>query len=142
MDGRPVATLDQILPEERERWGGKAAGLARLHQFGHPVPAAAVIDAAASRAIEAAGPVAAAIRKARSYDGYPAPTREIWWDQVRLRIRQEPLPGELVRAVRAAVRRLWPEGIPPLAVRSSAVEEDSEAASFAGIYRSRLDVRT
>ncbi|HEY4214584.1 MAG TPA: PEP/pyruvate-binding domain-containing protein [Steroidobacteraceae bacterium] len=51
----------------------------------------------------------------------------------------EPLPASLVKELETEIRRRGWAGI-PLAVRSSGAAEDSARASFAGIYRSCLNV--
>jgi pyruvate,water dikinase len=55
------------------------------------------------------------------------------------RQRQAGVPEELLAALEAAIERRGWEGM-ALAVRSSAVGEDGSKASFAGIYRSCLNV--
>jgi pyruvate,water dikinase len=55
------------------------------------------------------------------------------------RQRQAGVPAELLAALDAAIERRGWQGL-PLAVRSSAVGEDGSTASFAGIYRSCLNV--
>src|SRR5207237_376201 len=86
--------------------------------------------------------VRGALRAAESHAGYPAPAQEPFWDLARLRILQEPLPDDLRRELLSALIRLFPGRRPPLAVRSSAPGEDAASASFAGIYRSVLGVRS
>ncbi len=58
-------------------------------------------------------------------------------------IASAPLPEDLERAILEAYRRLAEKagGAPLVSVRSSALGEDSKQASFAGQYRTRLDVR-
>lgn len=56
----------------------------------------------------------------------------------------EPLPDELVTRIRAAYRQLAAltrQPAPPVAVRSSAIDEDSAGASFAGQHATFLNVR-
>ncbi|TCO82769.1 pyruvate,water dikinase [Plasticicumulans lactativorans] len=117
------------------RVGGKGWNLARLARYGLPVADGGVLPVAAHAAwladaawhaeldaLEAAGPDAATL------------------DAVRARILETPAPP----AVRAAVDAfLAAAGLAevPLAVRSSAVAEDSARASFAGVHASRLNVR-
>ncbi len=55
------------------------------------------------------------------------------------RQRQAGVPAELLAALEAAIERRGWQGL-ALAVRSSAVGEDGSKASFAGIYRSCLNV--
>jgi pyruvate,water dikinase len=135
-----LATLDEVAAAGRAEWGGKAIQLARLRRLGYPGPEGLVIGAAAAAAHARAAPVAAALRDAWRYDEYPLGSRELYWDRARVAVRREPLPPALEFQLRAVTTALWPEGLPTLAVRSSGAVEDSAAASFAGIYRTELDV--
>lgn len=93
--------------------GGKGQQLGRLARLGLPVPDGFVI----------AAPALGAAFTGAARDPAAAP----------------PLPDEFVVALDAElVRRGWQST--PLAVRSSAPQEDSQRASFAGIHRSELNV--
>jgi rifampicin phosphotransferase len=98
--------------------GRKAATLARLRRDGFPVPDGFVLVAdALDRAPAAAGFDTNASAEA---------------------VARLDVPTEIATALRDAVRR-W--GDVPLAVRSSGVDEDLGAASYAGLYTTVLDVR-
>src|SRR5437763_10074843 len=131
-----VVSLEAIQSGARAEYGGKAVQLAGLSRLGYPVPPALVIGAGVYRRFARGRRIRAALRAAESHAGYPAPAQEPFWDLVRLRILQEPLPDDLRRELLSALTRLFPGGRPPLAVRSSAPGEDAASASFAGIYRS------
>ena len=92
--------------------GGKGAMLARLFQAGLPAPPGGVLTPEALTA---------------------------YLDGEHEQLRHHPIPIELQTALRGLVEAVGnaPEG---WAVRSSAIAEDSDAASFAGIYDSVLNV--
>jgi pyruvate,water dikinase len=117
--------------------GGKAAGLARILRLGLPVPAGFVATAAAleafldhnglrCRADELAGLLASGDVRAVS--------------AAAARLRERVLAGVLPAPVRAALDGRVAALKSPLIVRSSALGEDGEAASFAGQLDSVLDV--
>src|SRR5438067_6742168 len=135
-----VAMLEEIFPGGRSEYGGKAVQLAELRRRGFPVPEPVVIGAGADRRGAGAPRVRAAVRAARARATYPQVVQEPFWHLVRLRIRQEPLAGDLRDEILGALARLFPGKRPLLAVRSSAPEEDAADRSFAGIYRSVLGV--
>lgn len=93
--------------------GGKGRSLGIMRQLGLPVPEGFVITAPALAAAFADAPRA------------PTPPAE--------------LPNLLAQAIQDELARRGWIGT-PLAVRSSAPQEDSAAASFAGIHRSELNV--
>ncbi|HKE99203.1 MAG TPA: PEP/pyruvate-binding domain-containing protein [Actinomycetes bacterium] len=112
-----VLPLDEVGPADAPRVGRKAATLAALGQAGFPVPGGVVVTTEAlARTLAAAGLDAAADP-----------------DQVAA----AALPGEVAAALAAAAGRA---GGGPLAVRSSALDEDLPGASSAGQYDSLLGV--
>jgi pyruvate,water dikinase len=106
--------------------GGKAATLAALQAAGLPVPAWLVVTPAALAA--SLEPVAAADLAAAT-----TPT------EAAAALAGLHLPADLAAALTAEVTALAPPGT-QLAVRSSAVEEDSGGHSFAGQLESFLNV--
>lgn len=114
--------FDKIGPRERERVGGKALGLARMCAAGLPVPPGFVVPVEFLRAfLEDNG----------------------LWERAR---RGEPgldeaiLSGRLDPSFAGELRHAAAELGDRLAVRSSAIDEDGEQASFAGQYASVLGV--
>lgn len=108
-----IVRLDDPACLDARRFGGKAAGLARLTAEGMPVAHGFAVDAGAHRAVRAAG------------------DRPAW----------APVPAAVADEIRAAYRRLGPAGDVPVAVRSSATAEDSARASFAGGFDTVVGVR-
>jgi rifampicin phosphotransferase len=97
--------------------GRKAATLARLHRSGFPVPEGVVLvaDALDQALAEACLPANASAKAVAAID----------------------VPAEIAAGLLVAVRR-WRGA--PLAVRSSAADEDLASASYAGLYTTVLDV--
>ena len=117
--------------------GGKGASLARMTALGMPVPPGFVVPADALEA--ALAETVAAIRAvlARGEDaGDLAPIAE----EARALVRAADSGGAFPRELAAAYARLGDDEV-PVAVRSSATAEDSEAASFAGQQETYLHVR-
>ena len=113
-----------------ERFGPKAANLARLAQAGLPTPGGACIDAQAYRAqVEHLG-LCVAAHEAASADLPLARRRAL---EVRMGLFQQPIAVPVLEAWQAL------EGV-PAAVRSSALVEDRAGASFAGQFESYLGV--
>jgi pyruvate,water dikinase len=112
-----VRPLDEVGPADMPTVGRKAAVLGELKRAGFPVPDGLVVTTEAlARTLAAAG-----------LDAGAGP------DQVEA----VALPDEVAAAVEAAGGRL---GGGPLAVRSSAVDEDLPGASYAGQYETVLGV--
>lgn len=111
--------------------GGKAAALDRLEQLGFQIPRTAVVTAAAYRAVAADPAVAALLAGIAAGADVPA-------DQVDAVFLAAAVPDRLADEVTAAARQVG--GAHPVAVRSSATVEDLATASFAGQYRTSLEV--
>lgn len=115
---------------DRDRAGGKAAGLAKLVRAGLPVPDGFVVMAGAMDAVlgetaEAQGPWSeAAVRAEAARRGEAARTR--------------PLPEGMLEEVR---ERLAALGDVAVAVRSSGVEEDARERSAAGQFDTFVGLR-
>lgn len=110
--------------------GGKGRGVDRLLRAGLPVPASAVITTQAYRQFARNSDIQRLIDQ----------TQRTWMsagtvDQAFL---AAPIPPELADRIVAGARDLGCGG--PIAVRSSASVEDMASLSFAGQYRSSLDV--
>jgi pyruvate,water dikinase len=121
-----------------ERVGPKAATLARLHAAGLPVPEGFCLTADAYRTqIAAAGVEEAAARVAGADDPHEARRFAL---AVRLALIRAPLAPSVVEGLAAAFARLTAEPGTLVAVRSSALLEDSPAVSFAGQFESFLGI--
>ena len=128
--------LDSDEAADSERFGPKAANLAALAQAGLPTPGGTCIDAEAYRTQLAHLGLEASARRAAS--------AELLWArrcalEVRLSLFEQPLAPPLVEPLLGAWRALCGA---PAAVRSSALVEDREGASFAGQFESYLGVET
>lgn len=115
--------LEELHRGHEPSFGGKSAGLGELLAAGIPVPPGFAISTEAYRG-------------ALVQAGIDDPTPE--------RIKAAPLPeavrDEIVRRYDELARAL-DEDEPPVAVRSSAVDEDSADATFAGMQETQLWVR-
>jgi pyruvate,water dikinase len=114
---------------DASRAGGKGSSLARMISLGLPVPPGFVIPAGAlTDALADHGAELRALAQRRDAEAAQA------------LIRTTELDPVLREAVLAAYAALGPDDV-PVAVRSSACAEDSEAASFAGQQETFLHVR-
>ncbi|MFQ5948584.1 MAG: PEP/pyruvate-binding domain-containing protein, partial [Acidimicrobiia bacterium] len=120
--------------------GGKAASLDRLMGIGVPVPPTGVITTDGYRAFVSGSGIQAFLEELRSAS-LPEPAE---YGEVTKRIDEAFLTAKMPPELRDQILRLAAEMRTDgeLAVRSSATAEDLAAASFAGQYRSFLEVRT
>lgn len=118
--------------------GGKAASLDRLVAFGFPVPEAVALTDEAYRAFADAPELTRLLRKLRADDVPPPDRIEAEIERVDRAFLQAPMRADLTDAVRKGAAPLLSYGL--VAVRSSATAEDLASASFAGQYRSYLEL--
>lgn len=118
--------------------GGKARNLARLSSLGLAVPPAVVLTDAARRAFldagDLLGPIAALTEK---LEGKSVTAVKCAAETIAALLCDSPLPMDVRSALDCQLLPLLPG---PLIVRSSAMGEDSLAASFAGQLDSISDV--
>ena len=135
---RPVALAS---PEaaDADRFGPKAANLARLAHAGLPTPGGFCIGAAAYRhQLEALG-LDAAARATASPD--PAVARRGALD-MKLALLEQPIDAAMRDGFLEAWREMAPHASAGMAVRSSALVEDRFGTSFAGQFESYLALQT
>jgi len=117
--------------------GGKARGLAILGRQGVQIPEGFVLGTKYFHQwLEKSGDLQAveAILRDTTVSAQEAAT------SIRERLGAAPVPGDTYRAIHGIISAMSGEKALSLAVRSSAAEEDGEWYSYAGIFRSCLDV--
>ncbi len=120
--------------------GGKGASLGRMSAAGLPVPPGFVVCAGAFEAfLDEHHTREAFARLTAGLDVHDDGALEEASHRLRSAILSYKLPAVVDRAIRQFYGTLGPET--PVAVRSSAVAEDGEAASFAGQQETFLNVR-
>jgi pyruvate,water dikinase len=123
--------------------GGKGANLGEMTAAGLPVPPGFVVGAASYALFADSGGLRDRIEEQLSaVDVDDTAALERATLAVREMIENEPVPDEIVEEINAAYDKLsGDDKDPPVAVRSSATAEDTEAASFAGMNETFLNVR-
>ena len=122
---RYTRSLDRLRREDESSFGGKSASLGELLAAEIPVPPGFALSTAAYSSFAADDAVAAAIAGGDS-------------DAIGEAMRAAVMPATVAEEIADAYTAL---GEPPVAVRSSAVGEDSEEATFAGQQETFLWVR-
>ena len=120
-----------------DRVGPKAATLARLQRAGLPVPEGICLTAGAYRRQLALAGLAETARQIAGADGFEARRLALG---IRLGLTRAALDPAVASALGAAWKRLTNEPGAQLAVRSSALCEDTAPASFAGQFETFLGI--
>lgn len=129
-------------PLDREDVGPKAANLARTADTGFSVPPGAVVTRQAMRLfLEESGLLPQAQRLVDGAE-LKGTTRADAYDALCAEVLRTPIPEPVVEEITLIAQALLDGALDGLAVRSSAVHEDSATASFAGVYKSFLGIRT
>ena len=130
-------------PSTEEEIGGKAFGLLQAKQGGFSVPETLVIQRSALRlALLESGLYSSVedyLRSARD-DGFDGIGDK--YEFLRAQLQSIDIPADVVDELSDAVSGFPGQGSGGLAVRSSAVMEDSKGASFAGVFESWIGVQT
>ena len=144
MSGGHIRALRELRRSDAVEFGGKSANLGELLSAGIPVPTGFAVAASAFRAFVAEtgleGTIASAMARASSgtvEDG--AAASKAIGEAMRFAPLPDAVRAELASHYDELVRECGPE--PPVAVRSSALGEDGEEATFAGQQESFLWVR-
>jgi pyruvate,water dikinase len=121
-----------------EQAGGKAAGLARLIALGVPVPDGVALTRRAFESFLAHGQLASRIdRVGGRVTDTSVDAARVMADEIRALVMAAPLPLAIEASLQTIAQELLP-GV--VAVRSSAIGEDGEAASYAGQFDTVLNV--
>ena len=136
-----LLSLKEIKPASRLPVGGKCRSLARLAQEGFPVPKTCCISARVYRAFVSDSGLQGKLALELSRKQFTDMRWEEMWD-TSLRIRNlfttVQLPKELRAVLKEEIEKAF--GTSAVAVRSSALSEDAEGQSFAGLYESYLNI--
>jgi pyruvate,water dikinase len=137
-----ILPIDEVLPDQTDLVGGKAAALARMAGSWLTVPQTLCVPTGVYRHYIAVTGLEERILTELNRKAFDQMRWEEIWD-VALRIRNmfitTALPAEAEAALSTAVTQAF--GHRPVAVRSSAPGEDNAQASFAGLHDSYLNVR-
>jgi pyruvate, water dikinase len=145
VSGRYVMWFSDCDSSSVDQVGGKAAGLGELLKVGARVPAGFAITAGAlSDLLSGEGLGERIDRRLEEFEAADFKATSVLSDEVRGLLENADLPAdlraEIVGSYRELCERLDVEDA-PVAVRSSAVAEDLEHASFAGQLQTFLWVR-
>ena len=136
---RPIAELRKA---DVAFAGGKGANLGELTSAGLPVPPGFVVGAPAYAKFVTAGGLRDRIEaRLADLDVDDSAALEAAAKEVRAMVEAEPVPPEISDAIRQAYEDAAGATHVPAAVRSSATAEDTEAASFAGMNETFLNIR-
>lgn len=128
-----ILHFDQVKETDRDRAGGKGHTLARLRQAGFPVPSGFIVTTNAYRAFLTTNGLDTLTTDVLA-DGDPVAASA----HIQAAFEEAEMPPAVVTAICDAYLALGKSE--EVAVRSSALAEDDEAASFAGQYETVLSV--
>jgi pyruvate, water dikinase len=132
-------SLSALRASDEPRFGGKSASLGELFGAGVPVPPGFALSTDAFRSFVAQSDLGALIeRRLRTCDSEDVDALGAACAGIREELAAAAVPAAIADEVEAAYGEL---GGPPVAVRSSALGEDSATASFAGQQETFLWVR-
>ncbi|MGA8218980.1 MAG: phosphoenolpyruvate synthase [Solirubrobacterales bacterium] len=135
--------FEDLTKQDVDYAGGKGANLGEMTAAGLPVPSGFVVGASSYALFCDVGGLRDRIeQQLSSVDVDDTAALETATLAVRKMVEAEPIPDEVASEIRAAYLELAGDrDNPPVAVRSSATAEDTEAASFAGMNETFLNVR-
>lgn len=137
-----ILPLDAIRPDEVALAGGKGCALSRLAREGLEVPKTVVVTTAAYQQFVDANGLQEKILLELNRKAFEDMRWEELWDAA-LRIRHmfltHPLPAPLEDQLQEVLEACFADRA--AVVRSSAPQEDSAGASFAGIHESYVNIR-
>ena len=144
----PVSTallrrFEDLSKQDVDYAGGKGANLGEMTAAGLPVPPGFVVGASSYALFCDVGGLRDRIEEQlASVDVDDTAALDLATKEVRKMVEAEPVPDEVASEIRDAYLELAGDrDNPPVAVRSSATAEDTEAASFAGMNETFLNVR-
>lgn len=134
--------LSQIKRPDRKLVGGKASALAKMAQEKLPVPKTICVSTNAYNIfMDETG-----LRSQILMEYHRKPFDQMRWEEIwdcSLRIQnmftRTPIPSSLIELLSGEINHSFNKR--PVAVRSSAIGEDSASASFAGLHESYLNVK-
>jgi pyruvate,water dikinase len=139
---RLAYSLSQMSGTDQNLLGGKASALARMAQQGLPVPQTICISTDAyAMFMDETGLRAQVLMEYHRKQFDQMRWEEMWDCSLRIQnmFARTPMPVTLAGPLRDAITRSF--GNERVAVRSSAVGEDSANSSFAGLHESYLNLR-
>jgi len=138
-----IRTAETLTDDDRALVGGKAWRTARLQRLGcHISPWVCITTEAYNAFVDTTG-----LRERIALEVHRKAFEEMRWEEVwdcATRIRHlflmTPMPAQLQASIEAALHTHFADQA--AAVRSSAVDEDTRQASFAGLHASYLNIRS
>jgi len=136
-----ILSAEEIQSEDRHRVGGKGYALSLLAKNGFTIPRTVCITSDAYQEYL----LQTGLRERILMELHRKDFKEMRWEEIwdcATRIRNmflsKPFPEKLAREIRAAIGDRFRDT--PVAVRSSAPEEDDTRSSFAGLHESFINV--